>query len=130
MRGITAIQLVRDMERWGRAAYKLDPKWRAGAPRRLLGTMYVLVPGSLVQHGTSEDGLELLEQQAKEYPSDPVNRLRLAEGYVALGDGEAAQEHVCFTLGHDKELKKSDDALLDSLVAQLGGRAKLPCDDD
>jgi len=128
VRGVTAIQLVRDMESWGRAALKLDPRWRDGAPRRLVGTMYVLVPGSLVQHGNSEDGLELLEKQAKEFPDEPVNRLRLAEAYVTLGDPEPAQEHLCFVVAHEKSLKKSDDALLESLLEQTGGRTKLSCD--
>lgn len=130
VRGLSAIGLVRDMERWGRLAFRLDARWRDGAPRRLLGTMYVLVPGSLVQHGTSEDGLELLERQVKEFPGDPVNRIRLAEGYVSLSDPDPAFEHLCFALAREKELKRSDDALLDSLVTQVGGRAKLGCDGD
>lgn len=130
VKGVTAIGLVREMETWGRLAMKLDAKWHQGAARRLVGTMYVLVPGSLVQHGTSEDGVELLEKQAKEFPDDPVNRLRLAEGYVTLGDTDSALAPLCFVVAHEKELKRSDDALLDALLEQLGGRAKLPCDDE
>lgn len=126
--GITAIALVRDMESWGRLSLKLDPNWHEGAARRMLGTMYVLAPGSLVQHGNSEDGIELLEQQAAEYPSNPANRIRLAEGYITLNDPDPASAHLCFVLQHEKELRPTDATLLQALLEQVGGRAKLDCD--
>jgi hypothetical protein len=128
IRGITAIALVRDMETWGRLSMKLEPKWRNGAARRMLGTMYVLAPGSLVQHGTSEDGLELLEAQVKDYPTEPANHVRLAEGYVTLGDPDPAKPHLCFALAHEKDLRPVDATLLASLVETVGGRGKLSCD--
>lgn len=127
VRGVTAVGLVREMEHWGREALRLDPRWRDGAPKRLLGTMYVLVPGKLVRHGTSEEGLELLEAQTRDFPGDPVNHLRLAEAYVTLDDVEPATEHLCFALARSKSLKASDASLLASLVEQAGGRTSLDC---
>jgi hypothetical protein len=49
---------------------KLDPKFRNDAASRLLGTMYVVAPSSFVEHGDSEQGLELLEGLVDEYPGD------------------------------------------------------------
>src|SRR5438876_256653 len=61
VRGLTAVFLIHEMETWGRISMKLDPKWHDGAARRLLGTLYVLAPANLLQHGNSEEGLDLLE---------------------------------------------------------------------
>lgn len=127
LKGVTAIALVRDMESWGHLSMKLEPHWHEGAARRMLGTMYVLAPGTLVQHGNSEDGLELLEKQAKEYPNEPANRVRLAEGYITLNDPEPATPHLCFALRHESALRPTDQTLLEALTEQLGGRAKLGC---
>lgn len=127
VRGITAVGLVREMETWGHLSLKRDPAWNGGAARRLLGTMYVLAPGSILQRGSSEDGIALLETQAAEHPSDSVNRLRLAEGYVTLNDAALATGHLCFVLAHEKQLRPTDGALLRSLLEQVGGRVALRC---
>ena len=41
---------------------------------------------SLIKHGDSETGLELLEAEVKAHPERLVSQLRLAEAYIALGD--------------------------------------------
>jgi thioredoxin-like negative regulator of GroEL len=128
VRGVTAVNLIREMETWGRLAMKLDPKWRDGAARRMVGTLYVLAPASMLQHGNSEDGLQLLEKQTEEYPRDPVNHLRLAEGYVSLNDHEPALEHLCFAQSHERDLRPSDHKLLVQLIDQIGGKSKLSCE--
>ncbi len=128
VRGVTAVFLIHDMEKWARLSMKLDGRWHDGAARRLLGTLYVLAPANLVQHGNSEEGLELLEKQTQEYPRDPVNHLRLAEAYVTLNDSEPAGEHLCFALAHEPELRTTDRTLLTTLLDQIGGKSKLSCE--
>lgn len=128
VRGLTAVGLIRDMETWGRMSMKLDRKWHDGAARRLVGTLYVLAPGSLLQHGNSEDGLDLLDKQVAEYPRDPVNRVRLAEGFISLNDPDPAREHLCFALAYEQGLRATDHKLLMSLIDQFGGTAKLKCE--
>ncbi|MEE9385300.1 MAG: tetratricopeptide repeat protein [Nannocystaceae bacterium] len=94
VRGLSATKLVRETEAYARLSLDRDPEFRRGAARRMLGTLYVMAP-NLVRHGDSEDGLELLERQVDRYPDDPANHLRLAEGYLALGDPEAARQPLC-----------------------------------
>src|SRR5208337_5415475 len=78
-KGLRAAALVSDVERSAIESRTRDPEFRNGAATRLLGTLYVMAPASLLSHGNSELGIELLEGQAKEYPDDLENHLRLAE---------------------------------------------------
>ncbi|MCA9621163.1 MAG: hypothetical protein KC731_19210 [Myxococcales bacterium] len=125
--GLMAPGLIADMERWARISVALDPRFRDGAARRMLGTLYVLAPASLVKFGDSEEGLELLEKQLERYPKNPTNHLRLAEGYIALGDPEPAFELLCHTLVRGDSLRPSEKRLRDTLVGQVGGTAALEC---
>ena len=128
-RGLTAVGLISDMERWARISIALDPRFRDGAARRMLGTLYVLAPASVVKFGDSEEGLEMLEKQLERYPKDPHNHLRLAEGYTALGDPEPAYELLCYARVRGDGLRPSEKRLLDSLVRQVGGPEELLCDE-
>ena len=47
---------VRDVERSARRSRELDPGFRDSAATRLLGTLYVIAPASLLKHGDSEAG--------------------------------------------------------------------------
>jgi hypothetical protein len=134
VKGLSALNLIVEMERWARVSMALNPRFRSGAARRMLGTLYVLAPARFVKYGDSEDGLELLELQVEKYPRELVNRLRLAEGYVALNDHESAFEPLCACLAQKAELRPSEQRLLKTLVREIGGPAALECgesgDDD
>ena len=127
LKGLSAIGFIGEVETWARRSHALDPDFRDGAARRMLGTLYVLAPAAFVDHGDSETGLEMLEELVDENPQLLVNQLRLAEGYVALGDHEPAFEWLCHCLRHAVDLRKDDQRLLAKLVDQVGGHAELEC---
>jgi hypothetical protein len=119
-RGLRAATLVGEVERYALRSRELDPDFRDGAATRLLGTLYVIAPAALLEYGDSERGIELLEQLAEERPDVLENRLRLAEAYIALGDPEPADRHLCACLAHPGALRRDDQRLLDQLVAAAG----------
>jgi hypothetical protein len=115
--GLGAPGLVAEVERYARLSVALDPAFRDGAAQRLLGTLYVLAPATLLEHGDSEEGLELLQAVVRRFPDRPVNRLRLAEAYVALDDPVPARPHLCSCRARRAELRQDEQALLDELLA-------------
>ena len=121
--GLSAPALVAEVERYARRSAELDPAFRSGAAQRLLGTLYVMAPAALLSHGDSESGLELLQRVAQRFPEHPSNRLRLAEGYIALGDPEPAHPHLCFCAAHRSALRPDEQKLLEDLSKQI----KLTC---
>ena len=120
--GLAAPGLIAEVERHARRSAELDPAFRAGAAQRLLGTLYVLAPAALLSHGESEAGLELLQGVVRRFPAHVPNRLRLAEGYVALGDPAPARPHLCYCVAHRAGLRPDEQKLLRELSeqAQLG----------
>jgi len=118
-RGMLAANLVSDVERFARKSVELDPTFREGAARRMLGTLYVLAPAALLRHGDSEIGLEMLEQLTRERPADPQNQLRLAEAYIALGDPGPARPHLCLARLARQTLRRDEQMLLDRLVQEV-----------
>lgn len=116
--GLAALSLVREVERYARLSAELDPTLRDGAAWRILGTLYVIAPAVLVEHGDSETGLELLQRAVQKWPKHPENHLRLAEAYVALGDPEPALPHLCFSRAHRAELRRDDQRLLDEFLKE------------
>lgn len=119
-KGLTAAFLVREVEDWAQKSIAIDPKFRDGAATRLLGTLYVLAPASLLKGGDSEKGLEMLEKLVKEYPDAPENHLRHAEALIALGDPAPATEPLCKALAKKASLRKDDQALLQKLFQDAG----------
>ena len=119
-RGFGGMGLAREVEHWAEVSRKLDPGFRNGAAARMLGTLYVMAPSSLVEHGDSEQGLELLEGLVKAYPDTLENRLRLAEAYIALGDPGPATPYLCRCLAGKAQLRRDDQQLLDHLFADAG----------
>lgn len=113
---LTAIHRVKEIELHARRSRELDPNFRDGAATRLLGTLYVLAPASVLEHGDSETGLELLESLAREKPDVAENHLRLAEAYVALGDPAAARPHICRWVGKHRQLGAAEQLLLNQLL--------------
>ncbi|MEI9937197.1 MAG: hypothetical protein WDO69_08215 [Pseudomonadota bacterium] len=116
--GLAAPGLVAEVERYARQSAELDPSFRAGAAQRLLGTLYVMAPGALLSHGDSEVGLELLQGVVQRFPEHVPNRLRLAEGYLALGDPDPARPELCYCMAHRTALRADEQKLLNELREQ------------
>jgi hypothetical protein len=124
--GLTKGPLIAEMERYARQSRALDPSFRGSAATRMLGTLYVLVPASLLKHGNSEDGLSMLEGLVKAHPEVMENRLRVAEAYMALNDPGPAYPHLCQCIAQKAALRRDDQRLLERLVKEAGD--KLRCD--
>ena len=116
--GLSAPSLVHEVERYARRSAELDPNFRAGAAQRMLGTLYVMAPANLLSHGDSEIGLELLQDVVRRFPAQVSNQLRLAEGYVSLGDPGPARAHLCYCLAQQKTLRLDEQKLLKELLEQ------------
>jgi hypothetical protein len=110
--GLGAPALVKEAERYARSSMNLDRDFRQGAAQRMLGTLYVLAPAVMLEHGDSESGLELLQELKERWPDDVQTRLRLAEALVALGDPEPALPDLCFCLARQEQLRADDRQLL------------------
>lgn len=127
LRGANAGKLVTEAERWARESLTRDPKFRDGAATQMLGSLYVMAPGRLVEHGDSEKGLEMLEGLVAAQPTNPRYRMRLAQAYDHLGDGDSGHEHLCIAAAHRDELRGDEQKLLDRLLQSAGGLAALSC---
>jgi hypothetical protein len=119
-RGLTGAGLVSEVEHWAELSRKLDPNFRDGAATRALGTLYVMAPSGWLEHGDSEQGLELLEGLVKAHPHTLENQLRLAEAYISLGDPAPAATYLCRCLARKGDLRRDDQLLLDHLYADAG----------
>jgi hypothetical protein len=122
-RGLTGAGLVADVEKWALASRKLDPNFRGGAAARMLGTLYVMAPAGWLEHGDSEQGLELLEGLVKAHPETLENQLRLAEAYISLGDPAPATPYLCRCRARRGDLRRDDQQLLDHLFADASNPA-------
>ena len=122
-KGLTAALLVGEMEAWAEKSRALDPAFRGGAAARMLGSLYVLAPSSLLAHGDSEKGLEILEKARKEHPGTLENHLRYAEALIALGDAGPATEPLCKCRAEKAKLREDDKRLLDKLFQDAGSPA-------
>lgn len=127
LRGAGAGALVTEAETHARLSLERDPKFRDAAATRMLGTLYVMAPPRLVEHGDAEVGLEMLEALATAQPADPRNRLRVAEAYINLGDPEPALPHLCAARSGQAALRADERKLLASLVEDAGGESILEC---
>ncbi|PRP91550.1 hypothetical protein ENSA5_54260 [Enhygromyxa salina] len=126
-RGLKALKLLREMQRWALESIERDPSFREMAATRMLGTLYVLA-GQHLEQGDSEDGLELLEDVVDAHPEAPVNHLRLAEGYIALGDIDPALASLCVAQRGRGQLSGQEQRLLDGLIDDIGGADLLSCE--
>lgn len=116
--GLGAPGLVDEVEQYARSSSELDPALRAGAAQRMLGTLYVMAPVSLLKHGDSEVGLELLQDVVRRFPDHAQNHLRLAEGFIALGETNPARAHLCYCTAHRSALRVDENKLLTELLEQ------------
>lgn len=119
-RGLLGADMVKEVEDYARRSQALDPNFRMSAATRMLGTLYVVAPPALVQHGDSEKGLEMLEKLVHEHPEVIENHLRVAEAYVALGDPEPAKEHLCRCQAEQDRIRRDERALLAQLMKDAG----------
>jgi hypothetical protein len=118
---LTAAFLVADVEHYARRSVKLDRKFRDGAATRLLGTLYVLAPTTLLKHGDSERGLKMLIDLAEKRPDVIQNHLCVAEAYLALGDPDPAVPHLCECIRRRADLRGDEQRLLDQLLIDADG---------
>lgn len=125
-RGLKALKILEEMRTWARRSIERDPQFQDMAATRMLGTLLALA-GQHLDGGNSEEGLELLESVVEAHPDDPLNHLRLAEAFVALGDPEAGFEPLCAALAGRAQLSGEEQRLLDALVDEVGGVAALAC---
>jgi hypothetical protein len=119
-RGLLGANLVPEIERAARRSRELDPNFRDGAATRLLGTLYVIAPAAVLEHGDSEQGLELLEGLVAAHPEALENHLRLAEAYIALRDPTPALPHLCLCLAGKDTLRRDEQILLTHLFMDAG----------
>jgi hypothetical protein len=126
-RGLQAGGLVTEAEAYARKAREKEPDFREGAATHLLGSLYVAAPSRLLKHGDSETGIELLEKEVEAHPERPIGQLRLASGYITLGDPDSAKEPLCAAKGMEDRLGAGDRRLLAKLIEEAGGGAALAC---
>jgi hypothetical protein len=119
-KGLLAVNLVPDIERSALRSRELDPNFRDGAATRLLGTLYAVAPATLLKHGDSEQGVDLLEGLVAAHPDELENHLRLAEAYIALNDPAPAFPHLCVCIAHQDALRGDSRLLLTHLIADAG----------
>jgi tetratricopeptide (TPR) repeat protein len=125
-RGLAALDQIEEVRVWAKKSLEREPEFRARAAQRMLGTLYVLA-GRHLSEGDSEEGLELLEELVELHPEDARNHLRLAEGYVFLGDPESAFEPLCAAKAGQESFAREERELLARLVEEVGGEAALGC---
>ena len=125
-KGLKALWLIKEIEGLALESIARDPDFEDAAARRMLGTLYVLA-GDHTEKGDSEVGLELLEELVDGDAENPRNRLRLAEGYIFLGDPDPALEHLCFAHSKQDELRPSEQRLLKRLFGDVGGIDEAGC---
>lgn len=127
--GLRVANLVEDVEHAALKSLRLDPTFREGAAKRLLGTLYVVAPAALLKHGNSEAGLELLEELTEEHPDTLENHLRLAEAYISLGDPEPACPHLRRCINEMSALRADEQRLLEQLFSDIRPRTCCPVAD-
>lgn len=129
LRGVKAGKLVTEAESFARTSLERDPEFRERAASRLLGSLWVMAPPRLLEHGDSEEGLSLLEDLTQAQPERLDNRLRLAEAYVFLGDPDPALEHLCLVVAGRASLRADQDALLGRLLEEVRDEGPLECEE-
>lgn len=119
-RGLKALALLEEMREWSETSIERDAAFMDMAATRMLGTLHVLA-GQHIKSGDSERGLELLESVLDAHPEHAVNHLRVAQGYIVLGDPEPALELLCVAIAKRAELTAEEQKLLDGLIGDVGG---------
>ena len=129
LRGVKAGKLVTEAEQWAKTSIDRDPEYRQQAASRMIGSLWVMAPPRLIEHGDSEEGIDLLESLAEKHPEVPENGLRAAEAYLFLGDPDPAVPHLCRIRSARDALRPDDRALYDRLVEEVMDGQELSCGD-
>jgi hypothetical protein len=83
---VSALKIVREMEREFKTAARLDEHLDYAGPERGLGLLYRDAPGWPVSIGSRHKARQWLEEAAKLAPDYPENHLNLAESYLQWRD--------------------------------------------
>lgn len=125
-KGLKALWLIKEVETYAMLSIERDPAFNDSAAKRMLGTLYVLA-GDHVEHGDSEKGLEILEGLLDAQPDHVRNQLRVAQGYISLGDPDPALEILCQVDQQRDGLSPDEQRLLDRLFEDVGGASVAGC---
>ena len=91
---ISALKIVREMEREFKTAAVLDEHLDYAGPERGLGLLYRDAPAWPVSIGSRHKALQWLEQAAKLAPDYPENHLNLVESYFQWHDPTGARHEL------------------------------------
>jgi tetratricopeptide (TPR) repeat protein len=127
IRSLSALGLVREMERYALRSLALDPDFRDGATKRMLGTLYVMAPSILLAEGNAAKGLELLTELVRDQPNRAENHLRLAQGYVESGEPDLAARYLCRAAELQQTLRPADLRLMDELMGETAQTVNAAC---
>lgn len=92
-KGLSALKLVKRMERAFSAARELDEKLDYAGPDRNLGLLYRDAP-SVLSVGSRTRAKQHLERAAEVAPDYPENRLNLGEAYLNWSDRTSARREL------------------------------------
>ena len=83
IRRLGALDLVPEIQKEGKIALMIDPRFDHAGPHRLLGALYLRAPGWPASIGDPEEALMHLMSAVEIDPSYPENHLYLAEALLA-----------------------------------------------
>lgn len=75
-------------------AAKLNPRLNEGGPLRALGMIYVLSPPWPAGVGDIDEGIDMLQQAVRMFPTYPENHIYLAKAYMEDKQWKKAKESV------------------------------------
>jgi len=99
---MNSLGLVDPIKKQMAKVIKLDEKYLFGGPHRVLGKMFMMVPGAF--GGDNEKAVEHLEKAVKIGPKNLLNHLFLAEAYIATDQDAKAKKEINWILA--AELQK------------------------
>lgn len=93
-RKLTALGLLKDIERSWNKAIELDPAFDFAGPHRSIGILYRDAPGWPVSLGDRTKARQHLEKAAQLAPNYPDNQISLLESYLAWGNKDTVQTQI------------------------------------
>jgi tetratricopeptide (TPR) repeat protein len=107
IRRLGALDLVPEIEKEGKIALMLDPRFDHAGPHRLLGALYLRAPGWPASIGDPEEALMHLMKAVEIDSNYPENHLYYAEALVANNRLDEAEREVNKVLMLDAEAQKT-----------------------
>ena len=93
-RNLSALKMVKEMEREFKAARDLDERFDFAGPDRSLGLLYREAPGWPASIGSRSKARQHLQRAVELAPDYPENRLNLLEACMKWGDGKGARREL------------------------------------